>query len=289
MDNVSTLSAKISIEHLTYRYPFAKNRSLEDITLSIDAGQSIGIIGRNGAGKSTLCYTLSGLIPRFFHGKIEGSIKIDGEDVPTMSVEKLIRKVGLVLQNPFSQISGAKMTVYEEVAFGLENLGIEKDEMHERIDTVLKQFDLYKKKDENPFELSGGQLQRLAIASVLALQPEILILDEPTSQLDPRGTTEVFEAISQLKTLGITVIIVEHKFEKLVEYVDKIALLNDGKLVEYDTAEKIFSMPQIEDYGVGQPIYTALCKRMGLKKPNGYYPVSFNETVTLLSGLKMYE
>ncbi|HOQ39923.1 MAG TPA: ABC transporter ATP-binding protein [Fervidobacterium sp.] len=289
MDNVSTLSAKISIEHLTYRYPFAKNRSLEDITLSIDAGQSIGIIGRNGAGKSTLCYTLSGLIPRFFHGKIEGSIKIDGEDVPTMSVEKLIRKVGLVLQNPFSQISGAKMTVYEEVAFGLENLGIEKDEMHERIDTVLKQFDLYKKKDENPFELSGGQLQRLAIASVLALQPEILILDEPTSQLDPRGTTEVFEAISQLKTLGITVIIVEHKFEKLVEYVDKIALLNDGKLVEYDTAEKIFSMPQIEDYGVGQPIYTALCKRMGLKKPNGYYPVSFNETVTLLNGLKMYE
>lgn len=289
MDNVSTLSAKISIEHLTYRYPFAKNRSLEDITLSIDAGQSIGIIGRNGAGKSTLCYTLSGLIPRFFHGKIEGSIKIDGEDVPTMSVEKLIRKVGLVLQNPFSQISGAKMTVYEEVAFGLENLGIEKDEMHERIDTVLKQFDLYKKKDENPFELSGGQLQRLAIASVLALQPEILILDEPTSQLDPRGTTEVFEAISQLKTLGITVIIVEHKFEKLVEYVDKIALLNDGKLVKYDTPEKIFSMPQIEDYGVGQPIYTALCKRMGLKKPNGYYPVSFNETVTLLSGLKMYE
>ncbi|MGB4263493.1 MAG: ABC transporter ATP-binding protein [Fervidobacterium sp.] len=289
MDNVSTLSAKISIEHLTYRYPFAKNRSLEDITLSIDAGQSIGIIGRNGAGKSTLCYTLSGLIPRFFHGKIEGSIKIDGEDVPTMSVEKLIRKVGLVLQNPFSQISGAKMTVYEEVAFGLENLGVEKGEMHERIDTVLKQFDLYKKKDENPFELSGGQLQRLAIASVLALQPEILILDEPTSQLDPRGTTEVFEAISQLKTLGITVIIVEHKFEKLVEYVDKIALLNDGKLVEYDTAEKIFSMPQIEDYGVGQPIYTALCKRMGLKKPNGYYPVSFNETVTLLSGLKMYE
>lgn len=289
MDNVSTLSARISIEHLTYRYPFAKNRSLEDITLSIDAGQSIGIIGRNGAGKSTLCYILSGLIPRFFHGKIEGSIKIDGEDVPTMSVEKLIRKVGLVLQNPFSQISGAKMTVYEEVAFGLENLGIEKDEMHERIDTVLKQFDLYKKKDENPFELSGGQLQRLAIASVLALQPEILILDEPTSQLDPRGTTEVFEAISQLKTLGITVIIVEHKFEKLVEYVDKIALLNDGKLVEYDTAEKIFSMPQIEDYGVGQPIYTALCKRMGLKKPNGYYPVSFNETVTLLNGLKMYE
>ncbi|HCI28689.1 MAG TPA: cobalt ABC transporter ATP-binding protein [Fervidobacterium sp.] len=289
MDNVSTLSAKISIEHLTYRYPFAKNRSLEDITLSIDAGQSIGIIGRNGAGKSTLCYTLSGLIPRFFHGKIEGSIKIDGEDVPTMSVEKLIRKVGLVLQNPFSQISGAKMTVYEEVAFGLENLGIEKDEMHERIDTVLKQFDLYKKKDKNPFELSGGQLQRLAIASVLALQPEILILDEPTSQLDPCGTTEVFEAISQLKTLGITVIIVEHKFEKLVEYVDKIALLNDGKLVKYDTPEKIFSMPQIEDYGVGQPIYTALCKRMGLKKPNGYYPVSFNETVTLLSGLKMYE
>jgi len=280
------VSTKISIEHLTYKYPFAKNVSLEDITLSIDAGQSIGIIGRNGAGKSTLCYVLSGLIPRFFHGKITGKVTIDGEDVPTMPLEKLIRKVGLVLQNPFSQISGAKMTVYEEVAFGLENLGIEKDEMHERIDTVLRQFDLYKKKDENPFELSGGQLQRLAIASVLVLKPEILILDEPTSQLDPRGTTEVFETISQFKTLGITILIVEHKFEKLVEYVDKIALLHEGKLLGYDTAEHIFSTSEIETYGVGQPIYTALCKRMGLKKANGYYPVSFGETVALLNGLK---
>lgn len=280
MDNL-----KVSTEELSYEYPFSKKKALNNISLSIFSGESVGIIGRNGSGKSTLCFALTGLVPSFFGGKRTGRVLIDGVDVLQMSKEKLVRKVGLVLQNPFSQISGAKTTVFEEVAFGLENLGIERDEMVERIEKVLKRFNLWEKRTQNPFELSGGQLQRLAIASTIALEPEILILDEPTSQLDPQGTTEVFEVLSELKKSGMTIIIVEHKFEKLVEYVDKLIFLHDGSLVGYGKPEEIFSMREIDIYNVGEPVYTTLCKNIDVKNTHGNYPVHFNESVELLKGV----
>lgn len=281
MDNL----AQIRVENLTYRYPLTDYNALENVTFSINKGESVGIIGRNGAGKSTLCFALSGLVPRFFKGKYNGKVYINGEDIREIPLDKLVKKVGLVLQNPFSQISGAKMTVYEEVAFGLENIGVPREEMVNRIEEVLKQFGLWEKRDENPFELSGGQLQRLAIASILALKPEILILDEPTSQLDPQGTNEVFESIGELKKSGMTIIIVEHKFEKLIEYVDKIVFLHNGKLIAYDNPEKVFSLPEIDEYEIGEPFQTTVCKRYNIKNSKGYYPVKFQEAVELLRGV----
>jgi energy-coupling factor transport system ATP-binding protein len=179
------------------------------------------------------------------------------------------------------------MTVYEEVAFVLENVGTEREEMVRRIEKVLKQFNLWEKRNDNPFELSGGQLQRLTIASVLALEHEILILDEPTSQLDPQGTTEVFETIKKLKELGMTIIIVEHKYEKLVEYVDKIILLNNGKVFAFDEPEKVFSLSQIDDYEIGKPFQTKICKEYNVRNENGYYPVKFQQAVELLKGVQI--
>ncbi|MCX7761441.1 MAG: energy-coupling factor ABC transporter ATP-binding protein [Candidatus Kryptonium sp.] len=276
---------KIKITSLTYAYPMATQNALEDITFSINSGEFIGIIGRNGSGKSTLCFAIAGLIPRFFKGKLNGNIYIDGEDVTKMPLNKLIKKVGLVLQNPFSQISGAKMTVYEEIAFGLENIGTPREEMVEKVEQVLKKFGLWDKKNNNPFELSGGQLQRLAIASILALEPEILILDEPTSQLDPQGADEVFQVVKELRKTGITIIMVEHKFEKLVEYAEKIILLHEGKLIAFEEPEKVFSMPEIDEYQIGEPIQTAICKKLNIRNAKGYYPVKLNEAVELMKGV----
>lgn len=276
---------KIVVADLSYEYPLSGKKVLNSISFSVSQGEFIGIIGRNGAGKSTLCFALTGLVPSFFGGKRSGSVLIDDVDVLHIPKEQLVKKVGLVLQNPFSQISGAKMTVFEEVAFGLENIGIDREEIVERVENVLKRFKLWEKREENPFELSGGQLQRLAIASVLALEPDIVILDEPTSQLDPQGTTEVFEALLELKELGKTIILVEHKFEKLVEYCDKLLFLYNGELISYGTAEEIFSMPEIDQYHVGEPIYTSLCKVLNLKKSNGLYPVHFDDAVSLLKGV----
>lgn len=275
-------NAKIEVQKLTYKYPFSNQNVIEDLSLSIKSGECIGIIGRNGSGKSTLCFALTGLIPNFFKGNYSGSVYIDGENVISISSKKLIQKVVLVLQNPFSQISGAKMTVYEEIAFGLENIGMPREEMVVRIESALKRFGLWEKRNVNPFELSGGQLQRLAIASVIVLKPEIVILDEPTSQLDPQGTTEVFEAIGELKKDGMTVIIVEHKFEKLVEYVDRIALLHNGRLIAFDEPDKIFSRPEIDEFHVGEPFHTYVCKQLNLKNENGCYPAKFCEAVDVL-------
>jgi energy-coupling factor transport system ATP-binding protein len=281
---VDTEVKKIVVENLSYTYPLSKIKALDNVSFSIFPGESVGIIGRNGAGKSTLCLALTGLVPSFFGGKRSGRVLIDGTDVLDIPKEKLVRKIGLVLQNPFSQISGAKMTVFEEVAFGLENVGLERDEILEKVEKILRRLDLWSKRDQNPFELSGGQLQRLAIASVLALEPEILVLDEPTSQLDPQGTTEVFEVLSELKKMGITIILVEHKFEKLVEHVDKLIFLHEGKLIGFSTPEEIFSMREIDEYNVGEPIYTSVCKKLNARKPNGKYPVHFEEAVEVLKG-----
>ncbi|MFN3329261.1 MAG: energy-coupling factor ABC transporter ATP-binding protein, partial [Fervidobacterium pennivorans] len=251
--------------------------AIEDISFSVKSGECIGIIGRNGSGKSTLCLALTGLVPNFFRGSYSGNVYIDGENILDIPIRKLVQKIGLVLQNPFSQISGAKMTVFEEVAFGLENLGVPRDEMASRIEDVLKMFGLWEKRNENPFELSGGQLQRLTIASVLALKPEIVIFDEPTSQLDPQATNEVFDAIGKLKKNGITIVIVEHKFDKLVEYTDRIMLLHEGKLLYFDSPEKIFSKPEIYKLQIGEPFHTYVCKKLDVKTKEGYYPAKFHE------------
>ncbi|MDF2911129.1 MAG: cobalt transporter ATP-binding protein, partial [Sporolactobacillus laevolacticus] len=194
--------SKIIVKNLKYKYPLTEAIALKGLTFQIERGEFIGIIGRNGAGKSTLCAALSGLVPHFFKGAYGGSILIDGINVKESKLSDIARKVGIVFQNPFTQMTGAKETVTEELAFGLENLGISKKEMVRRIDDALRLLEIEILRDKNPFELSGGQMQRVAIASILVMLPEVIVLDEPTSQLDPQGTEEVFKAIKRLSNQG---------------------------------------------------------------------------------------
>ena len=271
----------ITIEHLKYKYPGTDWLALNDISLTIEKGEFIGIAGRNGAGKSTLSQAIIGLVPQFYKGAYGGRVMVNEIVAEQMPVEQLCEHVGLIFQNPFNQLSGAKDTVYGEVGFGLQNLGIEREEMKRRIETVLKQLDIWQYRDRNPFDLSGGQMQRVAIASVLVMQPEIIILDEPTSQLDPQGTEEVFRVVDQLAESGITVIMIEQKLEKLAAYCDRVILMDDGRVVDFDTPEKIFSRDDLESLGVQAPAFTRIARKYGVKNAAGDYPVNLADTVAL--------
>lgn len=233
--------AFLEVEHLKYRYPHTKRLALDDISFTAEKGEFIGIIGENGAGKSTLSQAFCGLVPQFYKGAYGGKVTIDGISAAATPTAELCKKVGLIFQNPFNQLSGAKDTVWDEVAFGLENFGVPAEQIHERLDKVLHQLDIWQFRDKNPFDLSGGQMQRVAIASVLAMEPEILLLDEPTSQLDPQGSEEVFHTVELLAKTGITIFMIEQKMEKLASYCDRILLLHEGKQIAFDTPEKIFS------------------------------------------------
>lgn len=268
----------ISVRHLNYRYPLKKELTLVDLSFAINKGEFIGIVGQNLAGKSTLCQALIGLVPHFHKGAYGGIVEINGINVQESDVNTISEKAGIVFQNPFTQISGSKLTVYEEIAFGLENLGIPQKEMKMRIDQALKLLDIYECRNQNPFELSGGQMQRMAIASIITMRPEVIILDEPTSQLDPQGTEEVFRAINALSKEGMTVIMVEHKIESIAKYADRIMLMANGGIIDFNSPQKVFSRADILDYGVPPPVYTQICRQLGIRNKNtGLYPITLEE------------
>jgi energy-coupling factor transporter ATP-binding protein EcfA2 len=276
--------ALIEVNNLKYRYPHRSNLALDGIDFQVEKGQFIGIAGENKAGKSTLCQAFAGLVPTMFRGAYGGKLLIDGAEAAKTPIAELCQKVGLVFQNPFNQLSGAKDTVFEEIAFGLQNLGIPKEEIFKRVEENLKLLDIEEYRDRNPFDLSGGQTQRVAIASILAMEPKVIVLDEPTSQLDPQGSEEVFRVVDKLAKTGITIIMVEQKIEKLASYCDKILLLHKGKQIAYDTPEQIFSRDDLEELGVKPPVYTQVCRALGVCRKEGedrLYPVTLEQMVRL--------
>ena len=250
----------ITVEKLRYRYPHTKELALDGVDFSVEKGEFIGIIGENGAGKSTLSQAIMGLVPQFYKGAYGGKIMVDGLEAGKTPVAQLCGHVGLVFQNPFNQLSGAKDNVYEEVAFGMQNLGVPAEEMKKRVEEALKLLDIWQYRDRNPFDLSGGQMQRVAIASVLVMRPDVMILDEPTSQLDPQGSDEVFQAVEKLTNSGITILMIEQKIEKMAAYCDRILLLHKGKQIAFDTPQKVFSLKNLEEYGILAPAFTRICK-----------------------------
>ena len=272
----------ITVENLRYRYPHAKELALDGLDFSVEKGEFIGIIGENGAGKSTLSQAIMGLVPQFYKGAYGGKVMVDGMEAGKTPVAQLCGHVGLVFQNPFNQLSGAKDNVYEEVTFGMQNLGVPAEEMKNRVEEALKLLDIWQYRDRNPFDLSGGQMQRVAIASVLVMRPDVMILDEPTSQLDPEGSDEVFKAVETLTDSGITILMIEQKIEKLAAYCDRILLLHKGKQIAFDTPQKVFSMPDLNNYGIQAPAFTRICKAEGVTLADGTYPVTVEEAAGVL-------
>lgn len=247
----------IIIDKLQYVYSpqtAYEKHALKDIDLVINDGEFIGLIGHTGSGKSTLIQHLNGLLRA-----TSGKIYFNGQDIyeKDFSMKYLRSKVGLVFQYPEHQLF--ETTVYKDVSFGPKNLGLEQLEVDVRTYEAIKMVGLGEDMiDASPFELSGGQKRRVAIAGVLAMKPEILILDEPTAGLDPKGRDEILEQINKLhKESGITIILVSHSMEDVAKYADKLVVMNKGSVVFNDTPHKVFEhYKELEEMGLAAPQVT---------------------------------
>jgi energy-coupling factor transporter ATP-binding protein EcfA2 len=277
----------ITLTDVSYSYPSVSRMALRHISLTVPEGQFCAIVGANGAGKSTLCYTLAGFIPHFFHGKLRGSVQVAGFDVTESSLGEMAGSIGLVVQNPFNQITGARFTVFEEVAFGLENLGLARDEIIVRSTEALELTGLAQHRDQSPYTLSGGQQQRLAIAAMLAMRPKVLILDEPTSQLDPVGTREVFGVLRGLaEQRSMTIVLVEHKLEWIAQFADRVIALARGQVAADGSPGEVLASPLMQEIGIGTTRYTQAARHAqaaGLAEAERSLPVTLNQAVEFFS------
>ena len=230
----------ITFEGVSYRYPRTKKNVLKNITFSVEKGDFVVILGENGAGKTTLCKCVNGIISHSEMGRLKGTVTVAGLNTKTVYTSEIAQKVGIVLEDPETQLFTTK--VLSEVAFGPENLNKPPEEILEVVKWALKVVRLDGYENKPPTALSGGQKQRLAIAAALAMKPDIMVLDEPTSQIDPLGTEEVFEVIRELKEeYKMTIIMASHKVDEVLKFADKICILHQGVLVAYDKPGVIFN------------------------------------------------
>ena len=280
--------AIVELSDVTYQYPLADGPALQNINLQVNEGEFVAIIGPNGAGKSTLCYALAGFVPHFFKGELTGRVDVLGKESHSSALSEWVLNVGLAFQNPFNQISGAKYTVFEELAFGLENIGIPRDEMKRRVKDAMELTGISDLTDRSPYSLSGGQQQRVALTSILVMQPKVLVLDEPTSQMDPIGTREVFGVISKMTERGMTVILAEHKVEWIAQFADRVIALKEGQILLDGTPSDVLTSPLLQEYGFGVSRYTSVARRakeLGLWKKEKL-PITLDEAVEGFSALR---
>ncbi|GEO70057.1 energy-coupling factor ABC transporter ATP-binding protein [Levilactobacillus acidifarinae] len=252
----------IELNDVLYRYPLTRKSALRHIQFKVTSGMVMGIIGVNGSGKTTLCNVIRSFIPNFYQGDLQGTVTLKGKPLNQYSETELSQLVGYIFQNPFTQISGVKDTVAEEIGYGLENLGVSSKKIQKRVAKMIDLLNLSDIKDKNPFDLSGGQKQMVAIAAILAINPEIFIFDEPTSQLDPAGTTKIFKIIQQLKSQGKTVILVEHKLDLMMQYIDQLLVLDEqGQQIAWGKPEEILAS-FTENQTIALPTATRVYQRM---------------------------
>jgi energy-coupling factor transporter ATP-binding protein EcfA2 len=230
----------IVLDQVSYRYPGSRRHALRRLSLSIQKGEFVAVLGENGAGKSTLCQMLNGVIPTTRGGRMRGRVTAAGLDPQVEGVARLASRVGIVLDDPETQLFTT--SVLDEVAFGPENLGVEPTEILRRARWALEVVRLADYEDHLPSALSGGQKQRLAIAAALSMMPEILVLDEATSQLDPVGTVEVLSIVRELNhTLGMTIVMATDKGEQVAEFCDRVLVLHQGELVADGMPREVFA------------------------------------------------
>lgn len=273
----------IQIKNLTYRYPTSEADVLKDVSFTVKKGELCAIVGANGSGKTTLCNAIRGFVPKFYKGEISGDVLVNGRDVKEDPDGKNALEIGFVFQNPFTQISGIASTVYEELAYGLENMGVEPEEIRQRIERIMELTKIQEFRDRDPYQLSGGQQQRVALAAILVMDQDVLVIDEPTSQLDPQSTDDVFEIIKLMKSMGKTIVLVEHKMEQIAEYADQIIVLDGGQVVMEGTPKEVFSDPDCLKYHTRLPQSTRIALELKKEGANlSEIPVTVEETVGMI-------
>ena len=253
----------LRVETATYRYVGAGRPALVDIDLSVEAGQVVGVVGPNEAGKSTLCLVASGLAPATIGGSLKGRVLVAGAETASQRPHELAQRCGILFENATTQLSGTTSTVFEEIAFGPRNLALPLGEVVERVESAMDTLGIADLAARHPGRLSGGQAQLVALASVLALRPSLLVLDEPTSQLDPQGTRLVGDTLAHLASeTGVGLLIVEHKTDLLDRLADRVVVLAEGRLVREGVARDVLSDPALPDLGVEAPSQVRLTRAL---------------------------
>ena len=248
----------LRLESVRYAYQGSRGWALDGIDLELAPGRVLGIVGPNEAGKSTLCLVASGLAPRIVAGRLEGSVRLGDRETRDLAPHAAAVRCGLVFQDPSTQLSGTTATVYEEVALGPRNLGLPLHQVGARVEEALSSLGLDNLAPRHPAHLSGGQAQLVAIASVLALRPAMLVLDEPTSQLDPDGTALVVAALARLAAdRGTAILIAEHRTALLQSIADDVALIDGGRIVALGSTASVLGDPVLAAHGVTAPPTTA--------------------------------
>jgi energy-coupling factor transporter ATP-binding protein EcfA2 len=242
----------IEVKDLFYTYPNFTEPFLKEVNLTIDKGELVLLTGPSGCGKTTLCRCLVGLIPHFYGGEVSGEVVVSNLPVKEHAISELAQHVGFVFQNPENQLFA--LSVEKDVAFGLENLGMPRDEMRKNVDWAMDLMGISNLRESAPFELSGGQQQRVAIASVLAMKPEVMILDEPTSFLDPVTARKLFEIVRSLnRALDLTVVLVEHRLSLLSSYVSRIVVMDEGRVKMDGAPIDVLTSKETRSLGIGVP------------------------------------
>lgn len=272
----------LEVHDLSFKYRGTKKKVLNKINFSLNEGEFLCIIGSNGSGKSTLCNALVGLIPHYFVGKIRGNVVVNGIDTQESTISELSRQIGLVFQNPFNQLSYTAGTVEEELAYGLGNNAVPREEMIKRVAAVAKLMRIDHIAHKNPLELSGGQVQRVAFGSTFIMNPKILVLDECTTQLDPLGSEEIFDIVKELNKKGVTVIMVDHDMERVARCANRIMVLDDGNVVAIDTPQNIFGNEEILSHNIEAPDFTGICKLLR-ERGNENVPLEVTEEKTIIA------
>lgn len=244
----------VRLSAVSYRYAGARRDALDRVDLELAPGSVLGVVGANESGKSTLCLVASGLAPVVVAGTLSGSVTIDRRETIEMRPYELAQRCGILFQNPQAQLSGTASTVFEELAFGPRNLGLPLAVVIERVEETLEILGIAALADRDPVRLSGGQAQLVALAAILALQPDVLILDEPTSQLDPEGTRLVGESLRRLaRERRTAILVVEHKTALLDQLADRVLVIDGGRIVREGPAAEVLGDPALPQLGVEPP------------------------------------
>ncbi|MFH0847897.1 MAG: ATP-binding cassette domain-containing protein [archaeon] len=246
----------IDLRNVSFTYAGGSKPSITEITLRVEKGEFVVLTGPSGCGKTTLCRILNGLVPNFYSGALAGEARIAGLDIREHPTSTLAKVVGFVFQNPDNQLFS--LSVERDVAFGPENLGLTREEIRKRVEWALASTGTEQLRDMAPYELSGGQQQRVAIASVLAMQPEVMVLDEPTSFLDPKSSERILEVVEKLhRELGVTVVMVEHRLDLVSRFADRVVVMDAGRIVLDGPPSKVYG-EQAYLIGIGLPRVTLL-------------------------------
>jgi energy-coupling factor transporter ATP-binding protein EcfA2 len=264
---METLTPLIQFVDFSFSYSGSPSPILKNVNLGINEGEFVLLVGPSGCGKSTLLRCVNGLIPHLYSGAYQGKVIVDGERVSEKNVSELATKVGFVFQNPENQIF--MFSVEKDIVFGLENIGVKREEIRRQLDWVFKALNIEHLRYRAPYELSDGQKQRVAIAGTLVMHPKILILDEPTSLLDPKTAYDFILTLKRLnKELGITVIVVEHRIDLLTNVADRIVVMDKGKILHDGSLKDIIKLKDLYLYGVTVPPIIALQNSLSESKIN---------------------